>query len=132
MHLFVSSRHVEGEGGLVLRPRAELLICTSLSVELANAPRQLGALCAGKRRDHLASLTRFWENVTFHQTAIYRLLLRGKRRDGLNTNGRTECKKINQKQQIKTFLAACSALEEYSYPLCLSDCFTNKKKYCVH
>lgn len=42
---------------------------------LANATRQLGALCAGKRRDHLSSLAGFCENVTFHQPAIYRLLL---------------------------------------------------------
>lgn len=53
-------------------PRAELLICESLSAGLTNAIRQLGALCAGKRRDHLASLTGLCENVTFHQAAIYR------------------------------------------------------------
>lgn len=89
-------------------PRAELLICTSLSAGLANATRQLGALCAGKRRDRLASLTGFCENVTFHQTAIYRLLLllrekgvsvrrrrrrrRGRWRGRLNTKGRPESK----------------------------------------
>lgn len=56
-------------------PRAELLICTSLSAGLTNVTRQLGALGAGKRRDHLASLSGFCENVTFHQAAIYRLLL---------------------------------------------------------
>jgi len=56
-------------------PQAELLICTSLSAGLTNAIRQLGALCAGKRRDNLAPLTGFCENVTFHQAAIYRLLL---------------------------------------------------------
>lgn len=56
-------------------PRAELLICMSLSARLTNATRQLGALCPGKRRDHLASLAGFCENVTFHQAAIYRLVL---------------------------------------------------------
>lgn len=49
---------------------------------LANATRQLGALCAGKRRDHLSSLAGFCENVTFHQPAIYRLLLLQRQKDG--------------------------------------------------
>lgn len=52
-------------------PQEELLICQRM---LTNATKQLGALCAGKRSDHLASLTGFCENVTFHQAAIYRLL----------------------------------------------------------
>lgn len=48
---------------------------------LAKATRQLGALCAGKRRDHLSSLAGFCENVTFHQRAIYRLLLLQREKD---------------------------------------------------
>ena len=71
--VFTARIRVRGPVSLHLT-QAELLICTSLSARLTNATRQLGALCAGKRRDHLASLSGFRENVTFHQAAIYRLL----------------------------------------------------------